>query len=95
MGLKYPNANIIQITYNNMLKREVRKKVNRLCIGNMHIHTYHSLTVNYYDNCAYTDEEIKKSARISVGRFTNERDISLAVNYLLQTLTSNFSDLSR
>ncbi len=42
-----------------------------------------------------SDEEIKKSARISVGRFTNERDISLAVNYLLQTLTSNFSDLSR
>ena len=37
MGLKYPNANIIQITYNNMLKREVRKKVSRLAITNMQV----------------------------------------------------------
>ena len=60
MGLKYPHKNIFQITYNNMLKREVRKKVNRLCIGNMQIHTYHSLAVGYYDFKAFTDEEIKK-----------------------------------
>ena len=60
MGLNYPDKNIFQITYNNMLKREVRKKVNRLCITNMNIHTYHSLAVNYYDDFGYTDEEIKK-----------------------------------
>ncbi len=60
MALKYPNANIIQITYNNMLKREVRKKVNRLAIKNMTIHTYHSLAVRYYSESAFTDEEIKK-----------------------------------
>ena len=60
MGLKYPNSNIIQITYNNMLKREVRKKVSRLAITNMTIHTYHSLAVKYYDETAYTDEQLKK-----------------------------------
>ena len=60
MALKYPKANIIQITYNNMLKREVRKKVSRLAISNMQIHTYHSLAVKYYDQLAYTDEELKK-----------------------------------
>jgi hypothetical protein len=60
MGLKYPDKNIFQITYNNMLKREVRKKVNRLCITNMNIHTYHSLAVGYYDPNSFTDEEIKK-----------------------------------
>ncbi len=60
MALKYPNSNIIQITYNNMLKREVRKKVSRLAIENMTIHTYHSLAVKYYDESAYTDEEIKR-----------------------------------
>lgn len=60
MALRHPNANIIQITYNNMLKREVRKKVNRLTIKNMIIHTYHSLAVNFYEDSAYTDEEIKK-----------------------------------
>ena len=60
MGLKYPDKNIFQITYNNMLKKEVRKKVNRLCLSNMTIHTYHSLAVKYYNHIAYTDEEIKK-----------------------------------
>ena len=60
MALKYPNSNIIQITYNNMLKREVRKKVSRLAIENMTIHTYHSLAVKYYNESAYTDEEIKR-----------------------------------
>ena len=60
MGLSNPTKNIFQITYNNMLKKEVRKKVNRLAITNMHIHTYHSLGVCYYDERAYTDEEIKK-----------------------------------
>lgn len=60
MGLKNPEKNIFQITYNNMLKREVRKKVNRLCITNMNIHTYHSLAVGYYDKNSFTDEEIKK-----------------------------------
>jgi hypothetical protein len=60
LALRYPESNIIQITYNNMLKREVRKKVDRLSIKNMTIHTYHSLAVKYYDESAYTDEEIKK-----------------------------------
>jgi len=55
-----PNKNILQITYNNMLKREVRKKVNKLCIENMNIHTYHSLAVKYYNKYGYIDEEIKK-----------------------------------
>lgn len=52
--------NIFQITYNNLLKREVRKKAHRLCIDNMEIHTFHSLAVKYYSQSAYTDEEIKK-----------------------------------
>lgn len=60
MGLKYPDKNIYQITYNNMLKREVRKKIINMGIKNMHIHTYHSLAVGYYDSNAFTDEEIKK-----------------------------------
>lgn len=60
MGLNNSDKNIFQITYNNMLKREVRKKVNKLSITNMQIHTYHSLAVGYYDTNAFTDEEIKK-----------------------------------
>jgi hypothetical protein len=59
-ALKYPNKRMIQITYNNMLKHEIRKKVNSLCINNLLVHTYHSLAVGFYEQYAYTDEEIKK-----------------------------------
>jgi hypothetical protein len=60
MGMANPTKKIFQITYNNLLKREVRKKAKRLCVENMEIHTYHSLSVKYYDPLSYTDEEIKK-----------------------------------
>lgn len=60
MGMANPTKNILQITYNNLLKREVRKKASLLCVDNMEIHTYHSLAVKYYSPSAYTDEEIKK-----------------------------------
>ena len=60
MSLENPIKKIFQITYNNLLKREVRKKASELCIKNVEIHTYHSLAVKYYNLYAYTDEEIKK-----------------------------------
>lgn len=60
MSIANKTKKIFQITYNNLLKREVRNKLKRLCIDNMEIHTYHSLAVKYYDPKAYTDEEIKK-----------------------------------
>ena len=59
-ALKYPNKRMLQITYNNMLKHEIRKKAKLLDIDNLLIHTYHSLAVGFYDYNAYTDEEIKK-----------------------------------
>lgn len=58
-AIKYPNKRMIQITYNNMLKHEIRKKVNTLDINNLLVHTYHSLAVGFYDHSAYTDEGIK------------------------------------
>jgi hypothetical protein len=84
-SLEHPEKKIFQITYNNMLKREVRKKVNRMCIPNMEIHTYHSLAVKYYDPNAYTDEEIKniinnntplKNSTISNNNLTNNSEIN-------------------
>lgn len=59
-ALKYPNKKMIQITYNNMLKHEIRKKVSLLDLNNIIVHTYHSIAVNYYDRSAYTDDGIKK-----------------------------------
>lgn len=55
-----PTKKVFQITYNNLLKIEVRTKAKSFHINNLEIHTYHSLAVKYYDPKAYTDEEIKK-----------------------------------
>lgn len=59
-ALKNPDKRMIQITYNNMLKHEIRKKVKILGLENLLVHTYHSLAVGFYDYNAYTDDEIKK-----------------------------------
>ena len=54
------NKNIFQITYNSMLKIEVREKLSKYKITNMKIHTYHSLVTNFYDNSSFDDEHLKK-----------------------------------
>ena len=54
------NKNIFQITYNSMLKIEVREKLNKYKIDNMKIHTYHSVVTNFYDNSSFDDEHLKK-----------------------------------
>ena len=56
----HPTKLILQITYNNMLKQEVRSKAQQFNLKNMLIHTYHSVAVNYYCKEAFTDEGIKK-----------------------------------
>jgi len=48
-----PNKLILQITYNSMLRHEVKEKAKN--ISNLEIHSYHSLYVNYYDKESYTD----------------------------------------
>ncbi len=58
-AMKYPDKRMIQITYNSMLKHEIRQKVNILEINNLLVHTYHSLAVGFYEQYAYTDEGIK------------------------------------
>ena len=57
---KNNNKNIFQITYNSMLKIEVREKLEKFKINNMKIHTYHSIVTNFYDNSSFDDEHLKK-----------------------------------
>ncbi len=95
LALRYPNANIIQITYNNMLKREVRKKVNRLSINNMSIHTYHSLAVKYYDESAYTDEEIKKILLGNLPIKKNSKSVDILLIDETQDMAQDYYQLVR
>lgn len=48
-----PDKLILQITYNSMLRHEVKDKAKD--IKNIKIHSYHSLYVNYYNKNAHSD----------------------------------------
>jgi len=49
----------LEITYNSMLRHEVKEKVNRHELKNINVHTFHSLAVKYYYPTAYTDNGIR------------------------------------
>ena len=51
----YPDKNILQITYNKELKFDVRQKIINYGIHNIEVHSYHSLSVKFYDNNAHND----------------------------------------
>ena len=50
---------ILQMTYNSMLRYEVKERVKRSEIENMKVHTFHSLAVRYYMPTAFTDTGIR------------------------------------
>lgn len=55
-----PNKRILQITYNSMLRKEFREKVQMYQIANIESHTYHSLAVKYFSPHAFTDTGIRQ-----------------------------------
>jgi AAA domain len=50
---------IFQITYNSMLRHEMKEKIQNLELSNLTIHTFHSLAVKYYLDSAHTDTELR------------------------------------
>jgi hypothetical protein len=50
---------IIQVTYNSMLRCEIREKISELELSNIQVHTFHSLAVKYYLPTAHTDTGIR------------------------------------
>lgn len=50
---------LLQMTYNSMLRHEVKDRVNRSNITNMKVHTFHSLAVKYYSPTSFTDTGIR------------------------------------
>ena len=57
IAARLPHVNILNITYNKALKFEVREKARACGIGNIVVHTYHSLASAYYFG-APTDAEL-------------------------------------
>ena len=54
---------IKQFTYNSMLRREIRDKVNQYKLKNLEVHTFHSFAVKYYSSLAHTDTGIRMIIR--------------------------------
>jgi len=54
-----PDKKLLQMTYNSMLRHEVKERVKRAEIDNMHVHTFHSLAVKYYLPTCFTDTGIR------------------------------------
>jgi hypothetical protein len=50
---------ILQMTYNSMLRYEVKDRAKRSQITNMKVHTFHSLAVRYYLPTSFTDTGIR------------------------------------
>jgi len=50
---------LLQMTYNSMLRFEVKDRVKKAGIKNMKVHTFHSLAVRYYLPTSYTDTGIR------------------------------------
>lgn len=83
---------ILQITYNKQLKLEVRNKIQNSDIDNLEIHTYHSLTVKYYDKNAHTDDNIIKVITNNVKpKMTKKYDILIIDE--VQDMTPNYFSL--
>jgi hypothetical protein len=55
-----PDTPILQLTYNSMLRKEVREKVHARELPNITVHTFHSLAVMYYHKDAHKDIVIRK-----------------------------------
>ena len=53
------NKKLLQMTYNSMLRYEVKDRVKRSNIENMQVHTFHSLAVRYYLPTSFTDTGIR------------------------------------
>jgi hypothetical protein len=49
----------LELTYNSMLRHEVKEKVKKQGINNVTVHTFHSLAVKYYYPTAYTDTGLR------------------------------------
>jgi len=55
----FPNRRVLQITYNAMLRHEMKEKVRQYGLENLDIHTFHSLAVKYFVSTAHTDTELR------------------------------------
>ena len=55
----FPDKQVLQITYNSMLRHEMKDKIGKANLENLHVHTFHSLAVKHFLPTAHTDTELR------------------------------------
>jgi AAA domain len=60
LALKLPDKRILHITYNSMLRKEFKEKIEFNNIENVSVHTYHSLGVQRFSSKAHTDSGLRQ-----------------------------------
>lgn len=53
------DVKVLQMTYNAMLRHEIKDKTKTLAITNIEVHTFHSIAVKYYVLSAHTDTALR------------------------------------
>ena len=48
-AIKIPYKTILQTTYNNQLRQEIKSKIEELRLKNIKVYTYHCIAVKYYN----------------------------------------------
>jgi superfamily I DNA/RNA helicase len=61
LALKLPEKQILHITYNSMLRKEFKEKIEINNIKNVNVHTYHSLGVKHFSAKAHTDSRLRQT----------------------------------
>jgi hypothetical protein len=62
-AISLPHKQILQTTYNNQLRQEVKTNIENLDLKNIQVYTYHSIAVKYYFSEAFDDNGIRKILR--------------------------------
>jgi len=61
MAQRYPDLNILSLTYNRRLRQETKVRYDQMTTNNnLDIHTFHSFYVKHYNRNCYTDHELLK-----------------------------------
>ena len=66
MAKQLNRRKFLQLTYNSLLRHEVKDKIKELKLKNITVHTYHSLAVRYYMSNSYTDTGIRKILHLNL-----------------------------
>lgn len=66
-----PLKRFLHITYNSMLRKEFKQKIQSLKINNIEVHTYHSLAVKYFVPNAHTDTGIREILAMKIEPMLN------------------------